>query len=163
MKRVVGVLLCGLLLTGCASAELTPAGKIQQLTATMVDQANGRNEAGLRQSIDELRAAIEAQGNAGTLTAAKVTVLLQLLSTIQLHAGNVIPTPTPTPTPVVSATPSATPSPTPSSTPSPTPSATPSPTPNPTTPAPTPTVLPTLGVGGGLGGGKASSTPSPTG
>ncbi len=140
MRRLLASASLALLLAGCSSGGLTPAQTLQDKTAVLVDEANAKDLPNLRMAIDDLRATIASQLQAGTITAARATALLRLLSAIERDAPQLTATPTPSPT--VSPTPSPTPSATPSPTPSPTSSPTPSPTPPPTTAPPT-TAAPT--------------------
>lgn len=139
MRRLAGLVLCGALLAGCGGAELTPKGRLQDLTAELVQEANAKDLAGVRGAAADLRQEVEDQVRAGLLSRARGQLLLQLLAAIERDALLLIATPTP------SATPSPTPSPTASPTPSPTASPTPSPTPS-ESPTPSPTPSPTQTV-----------------
>lgn len=151
MRRLLAAGCAAVLLAGCGGA-MTPAERLQDKTAALVDQANGRDLAGLRAAASDLRAEIEDQLRGSQLTPARADLLLRLLSTVERDAPLVNGEPSPTPSATPSATPSPTPSATPSATPSPTPSATPSATPTPTPVETTPVILPTF----------TSPTPTPT-
>ena len=165
--RVATVLLAGsLALTGCGSAELSPAAKLQDRLAAVVDAANSADLTRLRSAISDLRSTVRAELGAGQITAARARAILTALAAVERDAELVNPAPvvvvtTPPPTtPPPTTPPPTTPPPTsaPPRTPPPT-SPPPSPTPTATTPAPTPTaVLPTLVPPTGPAGGKGPGT-----
>lgn len=155
MRLLVAGAACLLLLTGCGGS-LTPAQKLQDQTAGLIEQANAKDLPGFQTSLDALRVTILQQQQAGQISAGQAVALRRLLSAIESQKNLLTaPSPTPTPSATVSPTPSPTASPTRSPTPSPTPSPTASRTPPPTT-APPVTLPPTIGVG--LGGPSPASS-----
>ena len=161
MRRLAAAATSLLLLAGCSGDSLTPAERLQDGTAAIVDQANARDLAGLREATSALRQEIEGQLRRSEITAARARLLLQLLADIERNAPLVAvePTPSAAPTEEPSPTPSPTSNPTPSPTSSPTPSPTSSPTPSPTPEQSSPAIVPTFGNGGGNGN---KPTPTPT-
>lgn len=151
MRRLVALAAAAaLVLSGCSGGGLTPEERLQDRTATVVDQANARDLAGLRAAAQDLRTEIEDQVRRSELNRARASLLLKLVSAVERDASLVRGEPTPEPTPTETPSASPTPSESPSTSPSPSPSA--SPTPSPTPVQTSPVVIPTL----------SSPTASPT-
>lgn len=141
--------------SGCGGSGLSPAGRLQDGLAGVVDAANAKDLPGLRAAIGDLRATVRSELDAQQIPSAMAARVLATLAAVEadsslLTAAPASPTPvaTPSPTPVVTTPPPTTPPPTtpppttpPPTTPPPT-SPPPSPTPVVTTPPPT-TAVPT--------------------
>lgn len=148
-------------LTGCGSSGLSPADKLQDGVAGVVDAANGADLPGLRSALTTVRATVRTELAAQQITPEKAARVLAAVAAVERDAALVSAPPAPVQT---SASPTSTPTPTtpppttpPPTTPPPTtqPPTTPPPTTQPPTTAPPRTATPTPTA-------PALTTPVPT-
>ena len=152
MRRGLAAAACALLLAGCGSSSLTPAQELQDQTAALVDDANGKNASGLQSSVDTLRQTITQQQQAGQISEGRAAQLKRLLAAIESHKDELTTPPVvspsaTTPPPTTAAPTTSPPTPTPTQPTSP-PTTRPT-TPPPTTKPPATSAPPTIKVGVG--------------
>ena len=83
-------------LTGCGNTGLSPADRLQNGLADVVDAANSADLPGLRSSLATLRATVRSELGAQQITPAKAADLLAALAAVERDADLVAPPTTPT-------------------------------------------------------------------
>jgi outer membrane biosynthesis protein TonB len=146
-RRAAGLLVVGLLLTGCATDV---EGELRRSVADLTDDANAGNADAVRRGADELIAQADDAVRSNDIDPQQGARIIALATLLRDRAGaleTAPPSPTPTPTPSATPTqePTQAPEPTeePDDEPTDEPEPTSEPTPAPTTAAPSPTAEPT--------------------